>query len=70
MRSVADAKPAASLLSRLSCGTRECRASRNRGEGYGSGEEPGSAAVRDSPAYGARNVSRVVAGTGRPSPAR
>jgi hypothetical protein len=35
-------------------GMRECRASRNRGEGQGRGEEPGGAAVRDSPAYSRR----------------
>ena len=38
-------------------GTRECRASRHRGEGHGRGEEPGSAAAKDSPAYRARNAS-------------
>jgi hypothetical protein len=41
---------------------------RIQGEGHGSGEEPGSAAVRDSPAYGARNVSMVAAGTGEALP--
>jgi hypothetical protein len=41
---------------------------RNQGEGHGSGEEPGSAAVRDSPAYGARNVPIVAAGTGEALP--
>ncbi len=41
---------------------------RNQGEGHGSGAEPGSAAVRDSPAYGARNVSMVAAGTGEALP--
>ena len=41
---------------------------RIQGEGQGSGEEPGSAAVRDSPAYGARNVSMVAAGTGEALP--
>ena len=41
---------------------------RIQGEGHGSGEEPGSAAVRDSPAYGARNASMVAAGTGEALP--
>jgi hypothetical protein len=41
---------------------------RIQGEGHGSGEEPGRAAVKDSPAYGARNVSRVAAGTGEALP--
>lgn len=41
---------------------------RIRGEGHGSGEEPGSAAAKDSPAYGARNASIVTAGTGEALP--
>jgi len=41
---------------------------RFQGEGHGSGVEPGSAAVKDSPAYGARNVSMVAAGTGEALP--
>jgi hypothetical protein len=41
---------------------------RNQGEGHGSGEEPGSAAAKDSPAYGARNVPIVAAGTGEALP--
>ena len=41
---------------------------RNRGEGNGSGEDPGGAAVRDSSAYGARNVQMVAAGTGEALP--
>jgi hypothetical protein len=40
------------------------------GEGHGRGEEPGSAALKNLPAYGAWNVEKVAAGTGRPSPAR
>ena len=45
MRSVAEAKPAASL-------DIEGEPSRAvHGEGHGSGEEPGGAAVRDSPGY-------------------
>lgn len=39
-----------------------------QGEGHGSGEEPGSAAVKDSPAYGAWNVSTVTVGTGEALP--
>ena len=35
----------------------------HQGEGHGSGVEPGSAAAKDSPAYGARNASMVAAGT-------
>jgi hypothetical protein len=38
------------------------------GEGHGGGEEPGSAAVRDPPAYGAWNVRIVTAGTGEALP--
>ena len=41
---------------------------RNQGEGHGSGEEPGGAAVKDSSAYGARNVQIVAAGTGEALP--
>ena len=41
---------------------------RIQGEGHGSGEEPGSAAAKDSPAYGARNVPIVTAGTGEALP--
>ncbi len=41
---------------------------RNQGEGHGSGEEPGRAAARDSPAYGARNAQTVTAGTGEALP--
>jgi hypothetical protein len=40
----------------------------NRGEGHGSGEEPGGAAVKDSPAYGAWNVQKVMTGTGEALP--
>jgi hypothetical protein len=39
-----------------------------KGEGQGSGEKPGDAAVKDSPAYGARNVRIVAAGTGEALP--
>lgn len=39
-----------------------------KGEGHGSGEEPGGAAVKDSSAYGARNVRIVAAGTGEALP--
>ena len=42
----------------------------NHGEGHGSGEDPGSAAARDCPAYGARNVQKVAAGTGEALPGR
>src|SRR5512140_3101169 len=42
----------------------------NHGEGHGSGEDPGSAAARDCPAYGARNVQKVMAGTGEALPGR
>jgi hypothetical protein len=41
---------------------------RIQGEGHGSGEEPGSAAAKDSPAYGARNAPIVTAGTGEALP--
>jgi hypothetical protein len=41
---------------------------RIQGEGHGSGEEPGGAAAKDSPAYGARNVPIVTAGTGEALP--
>ena len=42
-----------------------------KGEGQGSGEDPEGAAARNPPAYGARNVQIVAAGTGEalPSPA-
>lgn len=36
----------------------------NHGEGQGSGEDPGSAAAKNSPAYGVWNVQIVTAGTG------
>jgi len=42
----------------------------NHGEGHGSGEDPGCAAARDCPAYGARNVQMVAAGTGEALPGR
>ena len=42
----------------------------NHGEGHGSGVDPGSAAARDCPAYGARNVQKVAAGTGEALPGR
>jgi len=42
----------------------------NHGEGHGSGEDPGGAAARDCPAYGARNVQKVAAGTGETLPGR
>ena len=38
------------------------------GEGHGRGEEPGSAALKNLPAYGARNVEKVAAGTGEALP--
>ena len=41
---------------------------RNQGEGHGSGEAPGSAAVKDSSAYGVRNVQIVATGTGEALP--
>ena len=40
----------------------------HQGEGHGSGVDPEDAAVKDSSAYGARNVSRVAAGTGEALP--
>ncbi len=40
----------------------------HQGEGHGSGVDPGDAAVKDSSAYGARNVSIVAAGTGEALP--
>ena len=40
----------------------------NHGEGHGSGEDPGGAAARDCPAYRARNVQKVTAGTGEALP--
>ena len=56
-------QPAASLfIPPFGAGRRECRASRNRAEGHGSGVEPGSAAVRDSPAY--RGAERIQGGGG------
>jgi hypothetical protein len=42
----------------------------NHGEGHGSGEDPGGAAARDCPAYGARNVQKVATGTGEALPGR
>lgn len=39
-----------------------------QGEGHGRCEEPGSAAPKDSPAYGARNVQKGTAGTGEALP--
>jgi hypothetical protein len=39
-----------------------------QGEGHGRGEDPGSAALRDFPAYGAWNVQRVATGTGEALP--
>jgi hypothetical protein len=39
-----------------------------QGEGHGSGEDPEGAAAMDSPAYGARNVRIVAAGTGEALP--
>jgi hypothetical protein len=47
---------------------KDCRGSQNRDEGYGSGEEIGSVAVRDSPAYRAWSVLRVAAGTAEDLP--
>jgi hypothetical protein len=38
------------------------------GEGHGRGEEPGSAALKNLPAYGAWNVEKVAAGTGEALP--
>jgi hypothetical protein len=42
----------------------------NHGEGHGSGVDPGSAAARNRPAYGARNVQKVATGTGETLPGR
>ena len=39
-----------------------------QGEGQGRGEEPGSAAPKNLPAYGARNAQTVAAGTGEALP--
>jgi hypothetical protein len=60
-RSVAVAKPAASL------DIEEEPSQAVHGEGHGSGEEPGSAAAKDS---SARNVETVAAGTGEALPGR
>jgi hypothetical protein len=38
------------------------------GEGHGRGEEPGTAALKNLPAYGAWNVEKVAAGTGEALP--
>jgi hypothetical protein len=38
------------------------------GEGHGRGEEPGSAALKNLPVYGAWNVEKVAAGTGEALP--
>ena len=38
------------------------------GEGHGRGEEPGGAALKNLPAYGALNVWKVAAGTGEALP--
>ena len=40
----------------------------NHGEGHGSGEDPGDAAVKDCPAQRAWNVQKVAAGTGEAPP--
>ncbi len=40
----------------------------DRGEGHGRGVEPGSAALKNLPAYGALNVWKVAAGTGEALP--
>jgi len=40
----------------------------NRGEGHGSSEDPGGAAAKKSPAYGALNVQKVTTGTGEALP--
>jgi hypothetical protein len=40
----------------------------HQGEGHGNGVDPGNAAVKNSSAYGARNVSMVAAGTGEALP--
>jgi hypothetical protein len=49
----------------LSFGRGEEEPSRGQqGEGHGRGEEPGSAALRNLPAYGAWNVEKVAAETG------
>jgi hypothetical protein len=38
------------------------------GEGHGRGKEPGGAALKNLPAYGALNVWKVAAGTGEALP--
>ena len=38
------------------------------GEGHGRGEDPGSAALMNLPAYGAWNVEKVAMGTGETLP--
>jgi len=39
-----------------------------QGEGHGSGEDPGGATVKNSPAHGAWNVQKVATGTGEALP--
>src|SRR6266704_6769534 len=54
---------------RLPLGREEEEPSPGRqGEGHGRGEEPGAAAPRNLPAYGARNAQKVAAGTGEALP--
>jgi len=62
------AKPAASLEALLSGGGQGEPSPGIRGEGHGSGEDPGGAAAKNSPAYGAWNVQKVATGTGEALP--
>src|SRR6266516_1625331 len=61
------AKPAASLVPALRAEEEEPSPG-SQGEGHGKGEEPGCAAPRNLPAYGALNVQKVAAGTGEALP--
>jgi hypothetical protein len=49
-------------------GCRECRAPESRAKAMEGAEDLELQALKDSPAYGARNVSRVAAGTGEALP--
>ena len=62
------AKPAASLGALSSGGEKREPSLGIQGEGHGNGEDPGGAAVKNSPAYGAWNVQKVAAGTGEALP--
>src|ERR1700739_4249865 len=59
-----EATPAASL------GVKTVPSRGNHGEGHGSGEDPGDAAVKDCAADGAWHVQKVATGTGEALPGR